>query len=268
MADVTISELNKGIPAGNALLPYSQGGNTLAVAASAILQNAGNIGIGTANPQCAIEVRGDGTHGAGRIRISNSTDPAYEISDTTNVKGYLFYDTIGASNSIILRHASVLNQLVLKNTGNVGIGTTAPAEKLTVVGNISASGDVKATGYRIGSLPMFGANAFVHFNGGQDVNGNASTDNTTRRIYAGGNVSSVLRNTTGLYTIYFTTAMTSTEYLAVCSTRHLDGTTWDVHCEVSNRLTTSCVVNIQSNYAGSPGSTAYDPRNVDVMIIC
>jgi hypothetical protein len=142
MADVTISGLTRGIPTGNNIIPYSTGSDTLGVPVSALFHNAGNIGIGTPDPQKAIEVRGDGTLGAGRIRVSNSTDPAYEISDTTNVKGYLFYDTIGASNSIILRHASVFNQLVLKNTGNVGIGTTTPAEKLTVVGNISASGDV------------------------------------------------------------------------------------------------------------------------------
>ena len=115
---------------------------------------------------------------------------------------------------------------------------------------------------------MFGANAFVHFHGGQDINGNASTDNTERRIYASGNVSSVLRNARGLYTIYFNTAMTITEYMAVCSARHLDGVTFDVQCEVSNRLTTSCVVNVQSNFAGSGGATAYDSRDVDVMIIC
>lgn len=37
MADVTISSLPLGTPAGNALLPYSQGGQTLAVAPSGII---------------------------------------------------------------------------------------------------------------------------------------------------------------------------------------------------------------------------------------
>lgn len=37
MADVTISSLPLGTPSGNALLPYSQGGNTLAVSPSGIV---------------------------------------------------------------------------------------------------------------------------------------------------------------------------------------------------------------------------------------
>ena len=46
MADVTISQLTQGTPNNGALLPYSQGGNTLCVAPSSILNNAGNITIG------------------------------------------------------------------------------------------------------------------------------------------------------------------------------------------------------------------------------
>jgi len=155
MADVTISSLPLGTPSGSALLPYSTGSNTLGVPVSALFHNAGNIGIGTSNPQRALEVRGDGTNGAGRIRVSNSNDPSYEISDTTDVKGYLFYDTLGASNSIILRHAGISNQLVLKNTGNVGIGTATPTAKLDV------NGDVKAT-----NIPKF---AWARFNGSGEI---------------------------------------------------------------------------------------------------
>ena len=46
MADVTISALTQGTPNNAALLPYSQGGNTLCVAPSSLLNNAGNITIG------------------------------------------------------------------------------------------------------------------------------------------------------------------------------------------------------------------------------
>jgi len=46
MADVTISQLTQGTPNNDALLPYSQGGNTLCVAPSSLLNNAGNISIG------------------------------------------------------------------------------------------------------------------------------------------------------------------------------------------------------------------------------
>lgn len=58
MADVTISSLPKGTPSNSALLPYSQAGQTLSVAPSALLQNTGNIGIGTTTPQTILHVNG------------------------------------------------------------------------------------------------------------------------------------------------------------------------------------------------------------------
>jgi len=47
MADVTISQLTKGTPTGNSILPYSTGSNTLGVPVSAIFQNTSNLLIGT-----------------------------------------------------------------------------------------------------------------------------------------------------------------------------------------------------------------------------
>ena len=67
MADVTISQLTQGTPNNDALLPYSQGGNTLAVAPSALLINActqnpsstnlGNgVGINSSSARVPLEV--------------------------------------------------------------------------------------------------------------------------------------------------------------------------------------------------------------------
>ncbi|HEY8963823.1 MAG TPA: tail fiber domain-containing protein, partial [Alphaproteobacteria bacterium] len=87
------------------------------------------LGIGTNAPATALEVAGP------RIRVTNATDPGIELSNGSGVVGYLFYDTTGGD-YIGLRHASANPQLVLKNTGNVGIGTTSPGEKLHVVGTV------------------------------------------------------------------------------------------------------------------------------------
>jgi len=52
MADVTISQLNRGLPAGSHLIPYSDGVTTQTLSVSSIFQNPNYnpIGIGTSNP--------------------------------------------------------------------------------------------------------------------------------------------------------------------------------------------------------------------------
>ena len=59
MADVTISALTRGTPAGNNVVPYSTGTDTLGTAVSAMFHNAGNVGIGTAAPAAKLDVNGD-----------------------------------------------------------------------------------------------------------------------------------------------------------------------------------------------------------------
>ena len=96
------------------------------------IADGGNVGLGTSNPGGALEVKGNGGSGAGRIRISNSSDPALEISNSTTVKGYLYYDTTGAD-TVNLRHATGgVSQFTLASNGNAGIGTSSPAAKLEV----------------------------------------------------------------------------------------------------------------------------------------
>jgi len=59
------------------------------------------------------------------------------------------------------------------------------------------------------SLPIFACRAWVHFNGGEVTSVN-SEDHCT--IRASGNISKVVRNATGLFTIYFDTPMPDTNY--------------------------------------------------------
>jgi hypothetical protein len=64
-----------------------------------------------------------------------------------------------------------------------------------------------------GSAPLFAARAWVNFDGTKDTTGAASTANTNRLIRGSGNVTSVLRNGVGDYTVTFTTGMADANYV-------------------------------------------------------
>ena len=51
--------------------------------------------------------------------------------------------TAGTAATQYIKNSSGSTSIAIQNGGNVGIGTTAPGEKLTVQGNISAQGDIK-----------------------------------------------------------------------------------------------------------------------------
>jgi hypothetical protein len=100
---------------------------------------------------------------AGRIISDGST-----ANTVTNNSVYLGNDTkalaSGQTNQIVIGHNATgigSNTAVLGNDsivttalkGNVGIGTTSPAQKLDVVGSIKASGTVQTGGYTFANLP-------------------------------------------------------------------------------------------------------------------
>lgn len=111
----------------------------------------GNVGIGTINP-------GEKLHVYGKTLIGDSTDISPDGSGSgilrINGNGYTGFLTMDAS-SMSLGHNSGARRLDLMTdettrlsilgTGNVGVGTSLPTEKLEVNGNIKASGRVVAS---------------------------------------------------------------------------------------------------------------------------
>jgi hypothetical protein len=75
---------------------------------------------------------------------------SFTVSNTTN-NGVVFTTETGSLSSPVgyfeIRQGSTPNFLVQKTTGNIGIGTTTPNEKLTISGNLSASGNIIAGNY-------------------------------------------------------------------------------------------------------------------------
>jgi hypothetical protein len=64
----------------------------------------------------------------------------------------------------------------------------------------------------VGSAPIFGVRAWVTFDMNRNSSGGVDSLNTARYLYASGNVSTVVKNATGDFTVNFTTVMPDTYY--------------------------------------------------------
>jgi hypothetical protein len=118
--------------------------------------------------------------------------------------------------------------------------------------NVTAA---KLSGAQSGSAPVYGARAWVNFDG-------TGTIGTNQTVRSSGNIASVYKNSTGDYTITFTTAMQDANYVAMVSRETLAGVTYGFAGSVlGSQLTTSCRISTVST-AGVAGDIA----NISVVI--
>ncbi len=141
----------------SAYVPYYDGSG---LDDSPVTVSGTNVGIGTTTPVSGLHVK-SGTSGynfgtANRDGIIlEDDDPMFFIMGPSGSTGHIFFgdNAYIASGQIEYDHSvdamtfsTVGNseKMRITSTGNVGIGTTSPAEKLDVAGNIKASGKVTA----------------------------------------------------------------------------------------------------------------------------
>ncbi|NBW17813.1 MAG: hypothetical protein EBR82_58530 [Caulobacteraceae bacterium] len=87
--------------------------------------------------------------------------------------------------------------------------------KLSLAAN---AGEVKKALNADNSPPIYACRAWVNFDGTRNAGDNgASTNGANVKVFASGNVTSVLKNSTGNYTVTFTTAMPDANYATVGS---------------------------------------------------
>jgi len=118
----------------------------------------GNVGIGTTSPNETLEVNSGATNTVASFR---STDNQAWISvqdDDSGTYGALYGTDSDLGLDVAIAGKSADIRLGIDSSGNVGIGTTSPSEKLDVVGNIAVSGTVTASDF-IG--PLNGAVQFT-----------------------------------------------------------------------------------------------------------
>ncbi|MFH1428464.1 MAG: hypothetical protein ABIH39_01855, partial [Candidatus Margulisiibacteriota bacterium] len=120
-------------------------------AAMVVSQN-GNVGIGTANPQNLLHIV--------------AQYPYIQYTDTDG--GSIWTAGInGGGYGYNIREGNYDPRLIIKEGGNVGIGTTAPSTKLDVAGTVSASafvGDGSGLNNLTGVSAAYGANASAGVN--------------------------------------------------------------------------------------------------------
>ena len=135
------------ISTDNSFLKYDELSNTLRLMSGVYLDNSARVGVGVAIPQTKLDVNGtirasnvsSGTptaavellstggieitsaSSAGYIDLKNNNGEDYDVRLATNAAGDFYISTLGTT-----------KRLTILDTGEVGVGTDAPADKLHV----------------------------------------------------------------------------------------------------------------------------------------
>jgi hypothetical protein len=141
------------------------------------------VGIGTNNPATPLQVNGI-------VRVNASSGNGYQIYDGATERMHMYHNS--SINGIEINTGATSNAefqlyvnggagiLRINSAGNVGIGTTAPTQKLDVVGNATFAGNVGVAG----KTPAFGLSLAQGTGAGNKIAWTDAAPNFAASIYA------------------------------------------------------------------------------------
>ena len=128
------------------------------------------------------------------------------------------------------------------------------------------------SGAQTGSAPIYGCRAWVNFDGTRnEADTGASTNGANVKIRASGNVSSVLKNGTGDYTVTFTTAMVDANYSWTVNGHRGDGAGQNggfslAYATAANAYTSATTSSLRVITQGTTGNAGLDWPAVCISI--
>ena len=151
-------------------------GNTLAFTTAGSerlrIDSGGNVGIGTTNPGGKLEVNFTAAQGATALILKTSDSVnanatiRWQNSSSTNQAGIGSNFNVGDNGALEFLNGNTTN-MIIRSSGNVGIGTTAPSAYLDVKGLSDTAGVI--------SLQLRSGNTSANFNSNQITLGYANT---------------------------------------------------------------------------------------------
>jgi hypothetical protein len=155
------------------------------------------------------------TVSAGKLKVGTitSTEMGTDSVLTANIANLNITTAKLADTAVTTAKITDLNVTTGK-IADLGVTTAKIADSNVTTAKIADANitAAKLNGGQTGSAPIYGVRAWVVFDMTRNAAGGTDSANTARYIYANGNVSSVVKNNTGDFTVNFTTVLPDTFY--------------------------------------------------------